>query len=69
MGIFSLRHRVQIGSGAHPASHPMGTEGPSPGVKRPVCEAGLSPPSDAKVKNEWRDTSTPPIRLHGAVLS
>jgi hypothetical protein len=24
---FSLRHRVQAGSGAHPASYPMGTRG------------------------------------------
>jgi hypothetical protein len=24
-GNFSLHHRVQIGSGAHPASYPMGT--------------------------------------------
>jgi hypothetical protein len=24
-GIFSLHHRVQTGSGAHPASYPMGT--------------------------------------------
>jgi hypothetical protein len=26
-GNFSLRHRVQDGSGAHPASYPMGTTG------------------------------------------
>jgi hypothetical protein len=26
-GNFSLRHRVQNGSGAHPASYPMGTRG------------------------------------------
>jgi hypothetical protein len=26
-GIFSLHHRVQTGSGAHPASYPMGTRG------------------------------------------
>jgi hypothetical protein len=26
-GNFSLHHRVQIGSGAHPASYPMGTRG------------------------------------------
>jgi len=25
VGIFSLRHRVQTGSGAHPASYPIGT--------------------------------------------
>jgi hypothetical protein len=32
-GNFLLRHRVQIGSGAHPASHPMGTMGSSHGGK------------------------------------
>jgi len=25
--IFSLRHRIQTGSGVHPASYPMGTGG------------------------------------------
>jgi hypothetical protein len=38
------------------------------GVKRPRREADHSPPSSAK-KNEWRYTSTPPIRLHCVVLS
>jgi hypothetical protein len=32
-GSFSLHHRVQIGSGAHPASYPMGTRGSFPGGK------------------------------------
>jgi hypothetical protein len=32
-GIFSLRHRVQTGSGARPASCLMGTGGPYPGIK------------------------------------
>jgi hypothetical protein len=30
---FSLRHRVQTGSGAHPASYPMGTGGSFPAGK------------------------------------
>jgi len=30
---FSLHHRVQNGSGAHPASYPMGTGGSFPGIK------------------------------------
>jgi hypothetical protein len=30
-GNFSLYHRVQTGSGAHPASYPMGTRGSFPG--------------------------------------
>jgi hypothetical protein len=29
-GSFSFRHRVQNGSGAHPASYPMGTRGSFP---------------------------------------
>jgi hypothetical protein len=32
-GNFSLSHRVQNGSGAHPASYPMGTRGSLPGGK------------------------------------
>jgi hypothetical protein len=32
-GNFSLYHRVQNGSGAHPASYPTGTRGSFPGGK------------------------------------
>jgi hypothetical protein len=32
-GDFSLHHRFQNGSGAHPASYPMGTRGSFPGGK------------------------------------
>jgi hypothetical protein len=32
-GNFSLHHRVQNGSGAHPVSSPMGTRGSFPGGK------------------------------------
>jgi hypothetical protein len=32
-GNFSFHHRVQNGSGAHPASYPMGTRGSFPGGK------------------------------------
>jgi hypothetical protein len=32
-GDFSLHHRVQNGSGAHPASNPVGTKGCFPGGK------------------------------------
>jgi hypothetical protein len=32
-GNFSLHHRVQTGSGAHPASYPMDTRGSFPGGK------------------------------------
>jgi hypothetical protein len=33
IGNFSLRHRVQYGFGAQPASYPIGTEGSYPGSK------------------------------------
>jgi hypothetical protein len=32
-GNFSLHHFIQHGSGAHPASYPMGTRGSFPGGK------------------------------------
>jgi hypothetical protein len=65
----SLHNRVQNGSGAHPASHPMGTRAISLGVKQPVREADHSPPTSAKVK-EWVELYLhSPIRLHGVVLS
>jgi len=41
----------------------------SPAVKRPRREAHHSTPSNAEVKNAWRYTSTPPVHLHGVVLS
>jgi hypothetical protein len=56
-GNFSLHHRVQTGSGAHPACYPMGTGGSFPGVKRLGCEADLH--LVPRSKNEWRYTSTP----------
>jgi hypothetical protein len=44
---------VQTGSGAHPASCPMGTGDPFPGGKaRPGRNADHSPPSSAEVGNE-----------------
>jgi hypothetical protein len=49
-GNFSLRHRVQIGPGAHPASYPRGYWGSFLGVKRPGRETDHSPPSSAEVK-------------------
>jgi hypothetical protein len=51
-GTFSLHRRVQNGSGAHPASYPMGTRGSFPGVKCRRREADHSPTSSAGVK-EW----------------
>jgi hypothetical protein len=50
---FSSSPCVQTGSGAHPASYPMGTGGPFPGGKaRPGRDADHSPTSSAEVKNE-----------------
>jgi hypothetical protein len=49
---FSSNLCVQTGSGAHPASCPMGTGGPFPGGKaRPGRDADHSPPSSAEVMN------------------
>jgi hypothetical protein len=42
---------VQTGSGAHPASYPMGTGDLSLGVNRPRREDDRSPPSSSEVKN------------------
>jgi hypothetical protein len=50
---FSSSLCVQTGSGAHPASCPMGTGGPFPGGKaRPGRNADHSPPSSTEVVNE-----------------
>jgi hypothetical protein len=50
---FSSSPCVQTGSGAHPASYPMGTGGPFPGGKaRPGRDADYSSPSSAEVKYE-----------------
>jgi hypothetical protein len=39
------------------------------GVKRLGREIDHSPPSVDEAKNAWCYTSTPPVRLHGVVLS
>ena len=44
-----------------------GTYGSFLAVKRPGRDADHSPPCRAEVKNEWRHTSTPSVRLHGVV--
>jgi hypothetical protein len=50
---FSSSLCVQTGSGAHPASYPVGTGGPFLGGKaRPGRDADHSPPSSAEVKYE-----------------
>jgi hypothetical protein len=56
---------VQIDSGAHPASCPMGTRGSFPGGKaRPGRDADHSPPSSAEVMNEQELYLLSPLRLH-----
>jgi hypothetical protein len=50
---FSSNLYVHTGSGAHPASCPVGTWGPFPGGKgRTGRDADHSPPSSAEVMNE-----------------
>jgi hypothetical protein len=39
------------------------------GVEQPEREADQSSPSSSEVKNAWSYTSTPPLYLHGVVLS
>jgi hypothetical protein len=59
-GNLSLHHHVENGSGALPASYPMGTRGSFPGGKAHLHVVSRS-------KNEWSYISTPPICLHGVV--
>jgi hypothetical protein len=59
VGNFSLHHRVQTGSGSHPASYPSGR------AVKLTTHLHLVPRS----KNAWSYTATPPIRLYGIVLS
>jgi hypothetical protein len=63
-GNFPLYHRIQNGSGAHPASYPMGTRVYFLGGK-----ADHRPPSSAEIKECVELYSHSPIRLHGVVLS
>jgi hypothetical protein len=59
-GILSLCHRVQAGSGAHPASYPMGTwDSCSGGKAAGRRKADHSRASSAEVKNAWNYTYTP----------
>jgi hypothetical protein len=60
---------VQTGSGAHPASSPMGTGGPFSGSKaRPRRDADHSPPCSAEVVNEYELYILSPLRLHRYVV-
>jgi hypothetical protein len=57
---FSLLRVVQTGSGAHPASYPMGTGPCFSGGKAAGNEADHSPPVSNEVKKMWIYTFTPP---------
>ena len=50
---------------AHPAFYSMGTGVPTGGVRWLGCQVDCSPPSSAKLINEWSYTSIPPVCLHG----
>jgi hypothetical protein len=62
----SLRHRVQTGPGAYPASYWKGT---GEGALSPGRGADHSHLTSAEDKNAWIYTFTPPLRLHGVVLN
>jgi hypothetical protein len=61
-------HVIQTGSGAHPASHPMGTGALFPGVKRQKREADHSPATSADQENVDLYIHSP-TRLHGVMLA
>jgi hypothetical protein len=64
---FTTAPRTALGPTQPPIQWVSGTL--SLGVKRMGRETDHSLPSSADVKHAWRHTSTPPIRLHGVVLS
>jgi len=47
----------------------VGSGGSFPSVKRPEREADHLLPSSAKVKNGWKYTSTPQIRLYSMMFN
>jgi hypothetical protein len=57
-GDFSLRHRVQIVCGVHPASYAVGV-----GDRFVGLEADYLPPPSAEFKSMWSCISTPPYVL------
>jgi hypothetical protein len=63
---FSSNFSAQTGSGAHPASYPMGTGGPFLRTKaRPGRDANHSPHLVPRSRKSRSYTSSPPKRLHG----
>jgi hypothetical protein len=63
---FSSNPCVQTGSGAHPASYPMGTGGSFPGVKRGRgVTLTTHPHLVPRLRMSRSYTSSPPVCLHG----
>jgi hypothetical protein len=63
---FSSSLCVQTGSGAHPASYPIGTAGSLSGGKaRPGRDSDHSPQLVPRFSMSWSYTSSHPMRLHG----
>jgi hypothetical protein len=60
-----LFHNAHMGSGSHPPSNSISTGTPSKGLKKPGLKSDRSPPSSVEVRNEWRQTSSTAICLHG----
>jgi hypothetical protein len=56
---------VQTGSGTTTLRTQFKPASLSPEIKRLGREADRLPPSSVDVKNEWSNTSTPPLCLHG----
>jgi hypothetical protein len=65
--VFTTASRTALGPTQTPIQCVLGTL--SLGIKRPGREADDSLPLMLRSKNEWSYTSTPPICLHGVVLS
>jgi hypothetical protein len=57
---FSLPHVVQTGSGAHPASYSMGTEGSFLGGQAAGAWSWPLTSTSAEVNKTWIYTSNPP---------
>jgi hypothetical protein len=69
LGIFLLTTASRLALGLTQPPIPWVPGALSLRVKQPGREADHSPPSTAEVTIAWSYTSTPPIRLHGVLLS
>jgi hypothetical protein len=59
---------VLTGSGAQPASYPMGTGGFTLGLKRQGHEAYHSPPSIGKIRSGWTKPPLPQYNVMACIL-